>query len=197
MNFLMFISQLPASPSSLRVMVWRRLKAAGALGLQNGVWVLPAGEEQERFLVELLDYVVSQAASGQIFQVSSLNEFVENDILARFRLDREGEYDEFLEQCLVMLAELEREAGRQKFTFAELEENEQNLQKLTGWLAKIQARDFFGAGKGQLAVEKLLECQRMMEAFVEKVNRQVQAENSMDAELEEKTHSHHLFHPED
>jgi len=186
MKFLMFLSQLPASPSSLRVMVWRRMKAAGALGLQNGVWVLPGGEEQERLLGELLEYIQSQSASGQIFIVRPLNGAVENDILARFRLERDREYDEYLEQCQVMLVELERETGNQKFTFAELEENEQNLNKLSGWLAKIQARDFYGAGKAQAAVEKLLECQRMMEAFAEKVSRQVDFESSIDPDPEAK-----------
>lgn len=31
MEWLLFTSQLPASPSRLRVMVWRRMKAAGAV----------------------------------------------------------------------------------------------------------------------------------------------------------------------
>ncbi len=53
-KWLLFVSQLPASPSSLRVMVWRRMRASGALGLQNGVWVLPHRQEHERFLQQLL-----------------------------------------------------------------------------------------------------------------------------------------------
>ena len=40
-TWLVFIPQLPSSPSSLRVLVWRRMRTAGAAALQQGVWVLP------------------------------------------------------------------------------------------------------------------------------------------------------------
>ena len=67
MNWLLFLSQLPANPSSLRVNVWRKLRAAGALGLQNGVWLLPDNPENAAFLQDLLKMVQSQNAGGQIF----------------------------------------------------------------------------------------------------------------------------------
>lgn len=169
MEMLMFLSQLPASPSSLRVMVWRRMKAAGAIGLQNGVWVLPRAPEHERFLQELLHYVEKQGASGQVFIVQPLGEAVQQDILARFRADRDREYDEFKEQCQALLAEIEKETGRQKFTFAELEENEQDLQKLNGWLPKIQSRDFFGSDQAEVVALKLAECRQALETFASQV----------------------------
>lgn len=165
----MFLSQLPASPSSIRVMVWRRMKSAGALGLQNGVWILPRSPGQERFFQELLRYVEEQGANAQIFNVQPVSEAVEQDILRRFRSDRDREYDEFREQCQAFLGEIEKESGRRKFTFAELEENEQNLQKLTGWLAKIQARDFFGADQTKAAISELEECRQAFEAFANRV----------------------------
>ena len=169
MELLMFLSQLPASPSSLRVMVWRRMKAAGAAGLQNGVWVLPNIPEQERFLQDLLDYVTGQGASGQIFIVRPVSDAVQQEILARFRADREREYDEFREQCQVLLAELEKETRRRKFTYAELEENERDLQKLVGWLPRIQARDFFDCGRAEAALVDLEGCRQALETFAGQV----------------------------
>ena len=35
-RWLMFIPQLPSSPSSLRVLVWRRMRGAGAAALEPG-----------------------------------------------------------------------------------------------------------------------------------------------------------------
>jgi hypothetical protein len=176
MEWLLFLSQLPASPSTPRVMVWRRMKAAGAVGLQNGVWVLPHTPEQERFLEELLDYVQEQHASGQVLIVRPANEAVQQDILARFRADRDQEYDEFCEQCQIFLAEVEKETARLKFTFAELEENEQNLQRLTGWLPKIQARDFFGGSQAEAAASAMEQCRQALEVFAN----QVYAQEGMD-----------------
>lgn len=165
MNWLIFLSQLPANPSSLRVNVWRRLRAAGALGLQNGVWLLPDRPEQVRFLEDLLASIQGQGASGQIFTVAPLNSAVEQDLLARFRADREEEYAEFAERSREFLAEIEKESAKQKYTFAELEENEQDLARLAGWLEKIQKRDFTGGEAAALAAQLLQACRSAFEIF--------------------------------
>ncbi|HEX9013956.1 MAG TPA: Chromate resistance protein ChrB, partial [Anaerolineaceae bacterium] len=77
MKWLIFLSQLPAVPSSLRVSVWRKLRAAGALGLQNGVWLLPHDPERVKFLEDLLVAVQAQGAAGQIFSAVPLEEAYE------------------------------------------------------------------------------------------------------------------------
>ena len=165
MDWLLFLSQLPTHPSSLRVNVWRKLRAAGALGLQNGVWVLPNRPDRAHFLEDLLETIQNQGASGQIFNVAPLKEAVEQDVLARFRAERDEEYAEFLERASEFLAEIEKESGRQKFTFAELEENEQDFQRLSGWLEKIRKRDFNPAEMAQQAGETLDACRSALEAF--------------------------------
>lgn len=168
-KWLLFVSQLPVSPSSLRVMVWRKMRAAGAVGLQNGVWVLPGASEQQRFLEELLISVKRQGGSGQIFVVQTLNEAIQEDVLSRFQTDRDHEYAEFHEQCQAFLAEIEKETRLQKFSFAELEENEQSFQRLKGWIAKIQKRDFFEAEKGKTARAALESCWNALQGFADRV----------------------------
>jgi hypothetical protein len=63
-TWLVFIPQLPSSPSSLRVLVWRRMRAAGAAALQQGVWVLPQTPEHEQFLRDVLREAQHQGGSG-------------------------------------------------------------------------------------------------------------------------------------
>jgi hypothetical protein len=169
MEWIIFTSQLPASPSSLRVMVWRRMKAAGAVGLQNGVWVLPYSKEQERFLQELLDNLGEQGARGQSFKATALNRSVEIDIIDRFRAQRDEEYTELIERCEGLLAELEKETKKQKFTFAELEENEDDLHKLKSWLVRIKARDYVGGERAKEASSRLEACQAALETFANQV----------------------------
>ena len=164
-EWLLFLAQLPATPSSLRVNVWRRLRDAGATSLQNGVWILPRNAENTTFMARLLVFVKQNDASGQIFQVQGLNQAINEDIIARFKTDRNQEYDEFLEQCEEFIAELEKETHNQKFTFAELEENEQNLQRLQKWVAKIQKRNFIADEKAQEALDALEKCRSAFEAF--------------------------------
>lgn len=169
MEWLLFLSQLPTNPSSLRVTVWRRMRSVGALGVQNGVWMLPDRPEPAAFLQELAGMVLDQGGGSQILKVMALNEQFEAEILARFRAERAEEYAEFLERSAEFLAEIDKEIGNLKFTFAELEENEQDLQRLTGWLEKIQKRDFLGGDKAQEAASMLSRCCDVLKDFTDQV----------------------------
>lgn len=185
MNWLLFISQLPTYPSSLRVNVWRKLRAAGALGLQNGVWVLPDRTEETAFLEDLLSMICEQNASGQIFRVVPFNEAIEKDILARFNADREEEYEEFNEHAQQFLAEIETETKRQKFTFAELEENEQDLQRLATWLDKIRKRDFMDGLEARKAVENMKACQSTFDSFAAEIYNRQTSESDKDMDIDQ------------
>ncbi|MBN1537745.1 MAG: hypothetical protein JW908_13490 [Anaerolineales bacterium] len=168
-EWLLFTTQLPATPSSLRVNVWRKLSDWGAANLQSGIWILPFSDDHRLFLERLLVYIKQNMASGQIFVVKDLNEEIYNDILARFESSRDQEYGEFLEQCELFLAELQKETNQQKFTFAELEENEQNLLRLRKWIAKIQKRDFFKSKNSTLAVDTFQKCRHNLQVFTHHV----------------------------
>lgn len=144
MEWLLFLPQLPATPSTLRVAVWRRMRAQGGLGLQNGVWVLPHTAAHTAFVQDLLGYLDRQGATGYAFSVQTPLPDLETRVLDAFRAQRDEEYAEFNERCQVLLDELARESQLGKFTFAELEEAEEDLSKLEHWLPKISARDFTG-----------------------------------------------------
>lgn len=169
MNWLLLVPQLPASPSSLRVTVWRRLRSAGAFGLQNGVWVLPSTHELRRFAEDQMTYIKEQGAISYAFEVTSLNPSVEETILSGFRADRDEEYAEFCERCDALVTELNKETVGKKFTFAELEETETDLHKLETWLGKITARDFVGGNQKQPALDALERCCTAYSEFVTKV----------------------------
>jgi vacuolar-type H+-ATPase subunit I/STV1 len=168
-EWLLFLAQLPATPSSLRVNVWRKLREAGSASLQNGVWILPQSPENRIFLERLMVYVKQNEASGQIFAVQGLNRAVHDDIVARFEAERGQEYDEFLEQCEEFIAEIEKETKKQKFTFAELEENEQDLQRLRKWIGKIQKRDHFKTKKSQEAAATFQHCRQRLQNYTREV----------------------------
>jgi hypothetical protein len=168
-GWLLFLAQLPKTPSSARVALWRRLRGAGATTVVNGAWVLPETTPHAEFLAQLRDGVVRQGGTVFVFSVPDSSPEVSETIIRRFRDDRGREYDEFAERCTALLDEIARETSAEKYTFAEMEEDEQDLEKLVRWLEKIQARDFFPDERGEQAAALLARCRSAVDTFAQTV----------------------------
>lgn len=172
-EWLLFTPQTPVTPSSLRVTVWRRMQSAGAVSLQNGVWLLPRTSEHEGFIRELLAEIERQGGTGFLFTAHAFEPAFQERIVARFHAERDQEYAEFCERCQEFLHEIEKETQAQKFTFAELEENEHDLLKLTSWFRKIQSRDFFHGTRADEAEAILVQCRHALQTFTSAVYSEV------------------------
>jgi hypothetical protein len=168
-GWLLLLAQLPRTPSSARVTLWRRLRAAGAITMINSAWVLPETPSHEELLGQLQARVVRSGGTAFVLRIPASSAEVNGTIVAHFRADRAREYEEFTERCAALLDEIDRESTAGKFTFAEMEEEEQDLGKLTRWLAKIQARDFFSDERGQQAADLLVQCRSAVETFSQAV----------------------------
>lgn len=145
------------------------MRSFGSVGLDNGLWILPRSEESEKFILEMKSYVESQGGSSFVFLVDALEPATEEDIIDRFRLDRAEEYSEIVEQCNDFLAEIEKETLRQNYSFAEYEENEQDLAKLESWFEKVKKRDFLESEEATGASVGLEECRQALQKFATEV----------------------------
>jgi hypothetical protein len=164
-DWLVLLAQLPSKPSSARVALWRRMRAVGATPVVNGAWVLPETNVHEEFFEQSREIIVGRGGTGFVLRVSDSSPESNESIVRLFRSDRSREYDEFAERCTAFLNEISRESTAEKFTFAEMEEGEQELRKLTRWLGKIQARDFFPDERGEQSVARLAQCRRALRDF--------------------------------
>ncbi len=167
-QWIMLLAQLPAAPSSARVALWRRLRAAGAASLLNGAWALPAQSEHVALFQQLAETARGEGGQAAVFTAQSADGD-DAAIMERFRTDRAREYGEFDQRCAAFLAEIDKEQRLEKFTFAELEEIEDDYQKLAAWLAKIEARDFFPGEQKTLARQTLTQCESARVQFAETV----------------------------
>jgi hypothetical protein len=168
-RWILFCPQLPATPSSPRVMVWRRMRTAGSLGLDNGLWILPDTEASQKFILEIRAYVDAQGGTSKTFSASALDEATEAEILEGFRQDRAEEYAEVIEQCDDFLAEIDKEIRRQNFSFAEYEENAEDLNKLEVWHHKVHQRDFVGGSRAEEAAAAIEKCRQALQGFATEV----------------------------
>jgi len=168
-GWLLLLAQLPSKPSSARVALWRRLRAVGATTMVNGAWVLPDTVPHAEFFEQLLEGILGQSGTGFVLNITGSSPEVNEMIVQRFRADRAREYDEFSERCSALLDEISKETSAGKYTFAEMEEGEQDLEKLARWLTKIQARDFFPDQRGQQSAVLMVRCRVAMGGFSEAV----------------------------
>ena len=156
--------RVPNEPSRHRVALWRELRRAGAVSLQQATWALPT------------------TASAVLERVSQLVERADGDLFAfdaeprdagpletLYTQTREEEWLEFVRECDKYEAELDHEEAIGKFTPAELDEEEQSLERLRRWFRELSARDVFGAPSAPEAEQRLKASVERFERYADRV----------------------------
>ena len=160
--------RLPAEPSRHRVAVWRELRRLGAVPLQQGTWAVPDGQPFEAGLAQVVEEI--KAAGGQPVVLAVADDQASAAQLEElFTGQREAEWGEFVSDCGKYEAELAGEVAKGKLTLAELDEEEQSLDRLRRWYRTIRARDLFGAPSAAAAEARLKDCAEALERFAEQV----------------------------
>lgn len=168
MRWLFFSYTLPSRPSRARVSIWRQLKKLGAISYQS-VWVLPYSSERVNEVIRLIQNIESWKGEGLLIDGKVLNTAQEERINRAFVESRDEEYREIISKCEDYAKEIEFEIGRQNFIFAEVEENEEELEKLKQWLKKVEKRDIVEAPLRKEAVQKIQSCEDLFQDFALKV----------------------------
>lgn len=167
-EWLLLVYRVPSEPTRLRASVWRRLRKLGAVYVQNSVAAAPHTAQTERLLRVLRNEIVDQMA-GMALLVRTTSIVGEPGLVKLYNDARDDEYDEILDKCRDFHAEIEKEVRVQHFTYGELEENEEDLDKLRGWYEKVRARDVLGAGREREVAAAIQECARRLEEFAAQV----------------------------
>jgi CRISPR/Cas system-associated endoribonuclease Cas2 len=168
-NWLLLIYKVPAEPAKKRIALWRKLKAMGAVYLQNGVCLLPKSDDHTRRLKIIENEIHEMSGESVLLETVALDKAQEEKVVARFKADRDEEYAEFLGKCKDFEAEIAKETANKHFTYAELEENDVDLKKLQTWLEKIRKLDFYGADRATEAQKRLQKCEALLEAYAQRV----------------------------
>ncbi|WP_176590817.1 chromate resistance protein ChrB domain-containing protein [Sphingobium sp. EM0848] len=144
--WLALLHQLPAKPPYLRVKIWRRLQAIGAVPLKNAVHVLPRSPESEAAFRDLLEEITASGGEAIMIEARLLVGQSDSDVRLLFDTARDADYDE-IAQAARRLLETGPASGP-------------DITKLQRRLEEVGRLDFFGAHGRQEAEAALAELDR-------------------------------------
>ncbi len=145
--------------------VWREVRRSGALHVQQSIVAVP---DSEAFAdaVEGLRRVLADVG-GQVTSLRAEPVVAGDDqrLLDAWNEARDDEYRELVGECTKFLAEIDHEFESEKFTLAELDEEEAELDKLQRWHDRIQRLDIHGASGASAAAQALREAEAALDRY--------------------------------
>ncbi len=169
-RFLQLVYRMPTKPTAGRVAVWRSLKKAGAVYLQDSVCLVPDTDAMRAELESVLARIGESKGSYHMLPLVDLPAEEEAKLVQLFVNQASKHYEEIVENCEVnFVKEIEFETFRENFTYEEAEEIRMEFEKICTWFERVQERDWFGAPNVEDARTWLQRCESLLEEFEAKV----------------------------
>jgi uncharacterized membrane protein len=90
--WLLLIHQLPPKPAYLRVKIWRRLQAIGAVPIKNSVYALPNTDEAREDFEWVLREIRDQHGDASLCEARLVDGLTDDEVRALFASAREADY---------------------------------------------------------------------------------------------------------
>jgi hypothetical protein len=142
-HLLLLLVGVPPRPSSLRVRVWRRLRALGAVPLKRSAYLLPDTAERYEDFQWLAQEIQRDGGDATLIRVQQIENVTPAEVLRLFHEPRDQDYKQLAARYRKLLQDLER---------AKAEPARARVQEQLARLAKDHQRvrdvDFFDAPGG-------------------------------------------------
>jgi hypothetical protein len=168
-SWIVAVVRMPAEPSRHRVATWRELRRGGAVQLSPGTWAMP---DRPPF-TDTIKRVASLVGHGDgeltTLRATGADPADSERLAAAFQAARDEEWAELAADCDKLLAEIDSEIAKNKLTLAELEEEEQSLERLRRWSRLLRSRDVLGVTSRADTEARLVACAQRLAEFEERV----------------------------
>ncbi|MCZ2404725.1 chromate resistance protein ChrB [Paenarthrobacter sp. Z7-10] len=168
-TWFLILVQIPAQPSRHRVAVWRELRRTGAVPVSPGTWALPALPAFETALERARELAKRGSGTLTVIDAAPRDEAGAELLRTAFSEAREEEWKEFIADCGKFDAEIAREVAKSNFTFGELEEEEQSLDRLRRWYRELKSRDVLRLPQADVAQDHLSRCVSVLDDYAQQV----------------------------
>src|SRR5262247_3908686 len=145
-SWLLLIHQLPAKPAYLRVKIWRRLQALGAVAVKNAVHALPASEQGQEDFEWLLKEIQDAGGEALICEARLVDGLSDGHVRELFNAARDADYAEIADEARALAARLTETPTTE--SRADLKAQ---FARLKNRFAQNTAIDFFDANGRQAA----------------------------------------------
>jgi ChrB-like protein len=169
MEWIVLLFRVPVEPSRHRVAVWRELRRTGAVSLGQSAWLAPSAPAFSDGIARAVRLVESAGGEAVVLDASGRQPADAERLVAVYTDAREAEWVEFVAECGKYLAEIDKEITTGKLTLAELDEEEQSLERLRRWHRELRLRDVLGAPSAANADQRLKECEAKLEDYTNRV----------------------------
>jgi hypothetical protein len=151
-RWLLFVHQLPSSPSNLRVRTWRRLQQLGAVPIKQAVYALPDNPNTREDFEWLKTEVKASGGDANVFAADTVDAWSDDELVEEFRRSRQELYAGLardIEKVLKHVSKAPRPRGSRAPAARRLADGFR--ERLTA----IEGIDFFGSA-GRDRVTRLL-----------------------------------------
>lgn len=101
-RWLLLTHQLPSDPSNIRVKVWRKLQAFGAVPIKNSIYVLPNRAESREDFEWLRKEIAQMKGDASVFLADSITDLEDKDIVEAFRRARSQEFEALIKKTTAL-----------------------------------------------------------------------------------------------
>jgi hypothetical protein len=149
------VYKIPSQPSRLRLQVWRKLQAIGAVYLQDAVCALPSGTEHEKEFTEVAESIREMGGIVTLFHAVPLGEHEDDAVLSGFRKSADERYKTILSRIDTALELLQTDVD-----MVDIEVAEESLMRERIAFLRAKKIAYFG-GTFETLVEEKLESLRL------------------------------------
>jgi hypothetical protein len=138
--WLLLIHQLPPQPAYLRVKIWRRLQAMGAVAVKGAVYALPLDDQTQEDFRWVVREITGSGGEASLCEARFVDGLSDQQMRALFDAARDADYEAIRKEAATLEGELAAEPERQA-------DGRKQLARLRRHLAQIADIDFFGANR--------------------------------------------------
>ena len=165
-RWLLLAYKVPSEPSSNRIGIWRELKRLGAYYPQQAVCILPGLPEIREQVADIRGRIADMEGTDTYLEIPAVPGDQDEALVNAFLELAAKEYQEIVEECeSKFVKEIEFERFRDNYTFEEVEEIRQDLDKIQRWFDDVVARDWFDSPARADALRWMKQCSTLLDAF--------------------------------